>query len=84
MGRKEVVAKTQFRVFTNQELWAFLRQGGHWKATVLLSTLKKYHEKDYVYRGFLQSMTQSLNVNDWLELACLPASSQQVVRAPVS
>ena len=79
-----MVAKTQFRVFTNQELWAFLRQGGHWKATVLLSTLKKYHEKDYVYRGFLQSMTQSLNVNDWLELACLPASSQQVVRAPVS
>ena len=79
-----MVAKTQFRVFINQELWAFLRQGGHWKATVFLSTLKKYHEKDYVYRGFLQSVTQSLNMNDWLELACLPASSQQVVRAPVS
>lgn len=76
MGRREVVAKTQLRVFINQELWTFLGKGGHWKATVLLSTLKKYHEKDYGYRGFLQSMTQASDVNDWLELACLPASSQ--------
>ena len=71
-----MVAKTQFRVFINQELWAFLGQGGHWKATVLLSTLKKDHKKDYVYHGFLQSVTQASNVNDWPELACLPASSQ--------
>ena len=76
MGREEVVAKTQFRVFINQELWDFLGQGDHWKPTVLLSTLKKYHKKDYVYRGFLQSVTQASNVNDWLELACLSASSQ--------
>lgn len=53
-----MVAKTQLRVFINQELWTFLEKQGHWKATVLLSTLKKYHEKDYGYRGFLQSMTK--------------------------